>query len=274
MRILGATFDASAVRSAAPCRRGWLNGAGIVLATGALGVMLEASGDPLRDLGRAIASGSVHAAFVGAGWLVGAGGSAPLGGPISVATALGLASVAAWWSPWGAVLYLLPPLLLFVIGRGDPALRGIGLNARLGLRYLPCGLAAGAFLGIHLLVSASMTLGYAVRVGAVSHYLTAIAYDVGANALTAEWLFRGALFSRWWRRWQFWPAAGLSTALAVGRYLLDPALPLAIEVRAGAVLYMLMLGLSACALRAVSGSLLPGYLATIAFFAAYRTLAP
>ena len=36
----------------------------------------------------------------------------------------------------------------------------------------------------------------------------------------------------------------------------------------------LMLGLSACALRACSGSLLPGYLATVSFFAAYRALAP
>ena len=43
----------------------------------------------------------------------------------------------------------------------------------------------------------------------------AVAYDVGANGLTAEWLFRGALFSRLWRRWPFWPAASLSTAMAV-----------------------------------------------------------
>ena len=134
------------------------------------------------------------------------------------------------------------------------------------------GLAAGAFLGVHLLVSASMTLGFSVRVASLSRYLAAVAYDVGANALTAEWLFRGALFSHWWRKWEFWPAAGMSTAVAVARYLLDPALPLAIEVRAGAIFYMLLLGLSACALRAASGSLAPGYLATAVFFAAYRML--
>ena len=150
----------------------------------------------------------------------------------------------------------------------------MGLDVGAGVRYLPLGAAAGAFLGIHLLVSASMTLGYAIRVEGLAHYAAAVGYDAGANALTAEWLFRGALFSRWWRRSEFWPAAGVATGLAVLRYLADPALPLAIEVRAGAVFYMGVLGLTACALRAASGSLLPGYAATVAFFAAYRTLAP
>jgi hypothetical protein len=36
---------------------------------------------------------------------------------------------------------------------------------------------------------------------------------------------------------------------------------------------MSILGFSSCALRAWSGSLLPGYLATVAFFTAYRMLA-
>ena len=142
-----------------------------------------------------------------------------------------------------------------------------------GLRHVALGLAAGTFLGVHLLISASLTYGYAVRVGSLGQYLAAVAYDVGANALTAEWLFRGALFSRWWQRWEFWPAAGLSTALAVARYLLDPALPPPIEARAGAVFYIALLGFSACALRAGSGSLLPGYVAAVVFFAAYRMLA-
>lgn len=97
---------------------------------------------------------------------------------------------------------------------------------------------------------------------------------MGANAVSAEWLFRGALFCRWWRRWRFWPAAALSTTLAVGRYLLDPALPRTLEIWAGAVFYMAVLGLGCCALRAWSGSLVPGYLATVAFFAVYRMLAP
>ncbi len=108
----------------------------------------------------------------------------------------------------------------------------------------------------------------------IGQYLAAVAYDIGANALTAEWLFRGALFSRWWRRWEFWPAAGLSTFLAVRRYVADPALPSAIEARAGAIFYTALLGFTACALRAESGSILPGYMAGVTFFAAYRMLVP
>jgi hypothetical protein len=117
-----------------------------------------------------------------------------------------------------------------------------------------------------------MTLGYGIRIANPGHYLSAAAYDFGANALSAEWLFRGALFPLWWRRWEFWPAAGASTALAVLRYLLDPALPGTLEVRAGAIFYMTLLGFASCALRASSGSLLPGYLATTVFFLAYRML--
>jgi len=47
-----------------------------------------------------------------------------------------------------------------------------------------------------------------------------------------------------------------------------------VEARAGAVFYLGLVGLISCALRAWSGSLLPGYLAALAFFAAYRMLAP
>ena len=47
-----------------------------------------------------------------------------------------------------------------------------------------------------------------------------------------------------------------------------------LEARAGAVFYLGLVGLVSCALRAWSGSLLPGYLAGLAFFAAYRSLAP
>jgi hypothetical protein len=42
----------------------------------------------------------------------------------------------------------------------------------------------------------------------------------------------------------------------------------------GAVFYLGVIGLVACAFRARSGSLVPGYLAALAFFAAYRMLAP
>ena len=56
------------------------------------------------------------------------------------------------------------------------------------------------------------------------------------------------------------------------RYVLDPILPAAPEVWLGAALYTGLLGVAACALRAWSQSLLPGYLATVTFFLAYRAL--
>ncbi|HEU4440339.1 MAG TPA: CPBP family glutamic-type intramembrane protease, partial [Methylomirabilota bacterium] len=115
--------------------------------------------------------------------------------------------------------------------------------------------------------------GYRIHASAGA-YTGALAYDVGVNVVSAEWLFRGALFTACWRRTSFWPAALVTTALAVLRYLIDPALPTAAEARAGAIFYLGLVGVIACVLRAWSGSLLPGYLTSLAFFAAYRTLAP
>jgi hypothetical protein len=139
--------------------------------------------------------------------------------------------------------------------------------------HLLAAVAAGGFLGLHLLLTASLTFGYRVHASPAA-YAGALAYDIGANILSAEWLFRGALFTAWWRLGSFWPAALATTALALVRYLLDPALPTAPEARAGAVFYLGLVGLVACALRAWSGSLLPGFLAGLAFFAAYRSLTP
>jgi len=183
-----------------------------------------------------------------------------------------LASITTAFTAWGALLYLAPPAMLVYQGGRHANLQGMGLTVMAGVRSIALGLATGTFLGAHLLISASLTFGYVVRVSSIGSYLAAVAYDIGANALTAEWLFRGAAFSHWWQRWEFWPAAAVATALAVGRYLADPALPQAIEVRTGAVFYLALLGFTACALRARAGSLLPGYLATVVFFAAYRML--
>jgi hypothetical protein len=134
------------------------------------------------------------------------------------------------------------------------------------------GAAAGAFLGTHLLLSATRTLGYPVGIASLGGYVALVSYDAGANAVSAEWLFRGALFSHWWRVWGFWVAVTLSTGMSLVRYLVDPSLPRTLEVAAGAVFYIALLGVASCALRAWSGSLLPGYVATVAFFAAYRAL--
>lgn len=272
MMLLSAPFDPCPTRCAEPLR-----GSGVLAATAALALMatglaMEMQGGALGDIGRGVAAAAVHSGFLAEGWIL-AARRPPWRGPvIQWAGSLLLASVASRFSAWGAVLYLLPPILVLRQGGRYSALRGIGVSATAALHHVALGFAAGTFLGVHLLISAGLTFGHLVRVASLSQYLTAVAYDIGANALTAEWLFRGVLFSRWWQRWEFWPAASLSTAMAVARYLMDPALPPAIEVRAGAVFYTALLGFGACALRAGSGSLLPGYLATAAFFAAYRML--
>jgi hypothetical protein len=181
------------------------------------------------------------------------------------------ASLASRLGAWGPLAYLAVPVAVCAEARGRAEFVAAGL-AWPTLRAAALGLAGGAFLGIHLLITSSLTFGYLVRIDAVGAYWAAAAYDVGISALTAEWLFRGALFSTTWRRWAFAQAAGFSSALAVLRYVLDPALPTAPEVWLGAALYTGLLGVGACALRAWSRSLLPGYLATLAFFLAYRAL--
>ncbi len=251
---------------------------GLVAGLAALGSALGMGADSLAglgsSLGHAFASGSVHAGFLSAGWVWALRGHRSWQGPaLRGAGALIVASLAAGLSPAGAVAYLLVPL---VVARDATVwharLEWIGWRAPRELRAPFVGAASGIFLGIHLLFAASLMLGYPVSVPDGRRYLAAVAYDIGANALTAEWLFRGAIFSALWRRWSFWPAAAASTGLALLRYLLDPALPQTAELVAGAMFYTLLLGLGCCALRAWSGSLLPGYLATVAFFAAYRIL--
>jgi CAAX prenyl protease-like protein len=274
MLLLSAPFDPARARGVERVHRSGVLAATVVAALLAVGLGMEMAGGALRELGQGMARGAVHGAFLVAGWIVAVHRPACLAPVLHSAAALFVASVAHAFTAWGALLYLLPPVILVSEGARHGALRGIGLRATASLRSLALGLAAGTFLGIHLVISASLTLGYFVRVSNLGQYLAAVAYDIGANALTAEWLFRAALFSRWWRRWEFWPAAGLSTSLAVARYMADPALPHTVEVRAGAIFYTALLGFTACALRAESGSLLPGYMATVTFFAAYRMLVP
>ena len=250
----------------------------MVAATAALGagagLAAETGFGAAGGIGHALASASLHAGFLAAGWVVALDGREGWRGPaLRGAMALVLAALAAWASLAGALAYLLVPLVLARdAGAWRRNLERIGWRLPHAPRAILLGAAAGTFLGLHLLIAASLTLGYAVSVPDGGRYLTALAYDVGVNALTAEWLFRGAIFSAFWRRWSFWPAAVVSTACALVRYLLDPALPQTIEAMAGATFYLSLLGLACCALRAWSGSLVPGYFATVAFFAAYRML--
>jgi membrane protease YdiL (CAAX protease family) len=184
---------------------------------------------------------------------------------------LGLASAAAGLIPVGALAYLLPALWVFWLG-SHGRLAGLGLGTPVSARGVIAGALVGAGLSGHLLVSASRTLGVQVRVDQASDVLAAIAYDVGANVLTAECFFRGALFNRAQRRWSFAGAATVATAAYVLRYVVDPLLPKNIELVVGAVFYLALLGAINCWLFRWSESLVPGLVSALLFFAAYRTL--
>ncbi len=239
------------------------------------GVALEWAGVAPFSLGHAVASGAVHGGLLALGWLLATDAAAGWTGPVvRLGATLLLASVTARLHPLGALAFLLVPglLLLEALAAAAPA----GHRAR-GRPAGPRGWRA--WRSGH---SSARTCS-SPRRGPSAIGCTRAAWPPisrrsrttsGANALSAEWLFRGAVFSLLWRRWSFWPAALVTTALSLLRYLLDPALPHAAEARAGAVFYLGLVGLIACALRAWSGSLLPGYLAALAFFAAYRMLAP
>src|SRR5262249_30434009 len=229
--LLATPFDPNRTRRAPRLRRPGLLALIVSLALSGVGVVMGYSDGAVHDFGRGMASGAVHSALLFAGWMI-TGGSGPcLALVVYAAAILCLASIATGFTAWGALLYLVPPVILVYQGSRYASLRGIGLTVTTGVRSIALGLATGTFLGVHLMISASLTFGYVLRVSSIGSYLAAVSYDVGANALTAEWLFRGAIFSHFWQRWEFWPAAGLATALAVGRYLADPALPQAIEVR-------------------------------------------
>lgn len=274
MRLLSAPFEPGALAPPRGPARAYGQVGGAVGLLVAAGLAWEWAGVGPFALGHALASGAVHGGLLALGWLIATDTAAAWSGPVlRLGTMLVVASIAARLHPLGALGFLLVPGLLLLEAWREPRLRAIGLG---GARPAPvlAGLAVGVFLGAHLLVTASRTFGYRLQTGGLPAYLSALAYDIGANALSAEWMFRGAVFSLLWRRWTFWPAALVTTALSLVRYLLDPALSHAAEARAGAVFYLGLVGLIACALRAWSGSLLPGYLAALAFFAAYRMLAP
>ena len=183
---------------------------------------------------------------------------------------LGAAAAAATRGPAGALAYLIVPLWLAWLARRG-RLATLGLAGPVPGRALLAAVALGAFLGGHLLVSASLTLGVRLRPGP-GGVLAALAYDAGANVLAAECFFRGALFNRAQRRWSFATGVVLATAAYVVRYLVDPLLPKSIEWVVGAAFYLALLGAGNCWLFWWSGSLVPGGVAALLFFAAYRLL--
>jgi hypothetical protein len=191
-------------------------------------------------------------------------GWAPLEAALLLAGAAGCARLL----PWGGLAYAALPLWLawrrpawLTAFRWPPA------------PALAAGVLLGAALGAHLLVNASLTLGYRIRTGSWAELVGWWGYDVGANVLAAEAFFRGALFERAWRRWSLATATALSTAASVTRYLVDPLLPRSLEVAAGAAFYLILLGGGNCWLLARTGSLGPPLVAATIFFGAYRLLA-
>ena len=201
-----------------------------------------------------------------------AGVHLPAGVPAITLALITVGATAAALHDWGAVAFVATPVWLAALAvRGR--LTGLGLGPGVSPRPLLIGGMIGALLVGHLLLSASQTLGYPLRGGGISPLLTLWAYDAGASVISAECFFRGALFNRLQRRWSFGPAAALSTAFSLVRYLADPLLPGEIEVLVGALFYVTMLGIVNCWLLWWSGSLAPGLLASALFFLAYRALA-
>ena len=272
MQLLARAFDPD--RSRFPSRP-WdrlLQVAASSFALTVVGLAVAASGSAHATLWRAAAAAAVHAGLLGAGWVAIDDRPQAWRRPLLLLTAVVLtASLLARLNPWGGAAYLVVPVVLIMQARHHPGGGMMGV-AWPDPRAAALGLAAGLFLGVHLLIAASLTLGYSARIESVSEYLASVAYDVGLNAVSAEWFFRGAVFSWCWRRWAFAPAAALSSGGALLRYLLDPNLPGTPEARLGAAFYVGLLGIGACALRAWSGSLLPGYLTSVVFFFAYRAL--
>ena len=273
MELLQVPFEQERVPPARDIRRSVaLVAIGMLAATALAPMVVELAGGSPGAV-RALQGAAVHGGFVALGFAIAFEGAPAWRGPaLRLAAALLVAFAASRWEPWGSLAFLAVPALLLREVRAHAVLARTGGPSLPSAHLALLGAASGAFLGGHLLVSASMTFGHPVRPPAAGAYLAAVMYDAGASALSAEWLFRGALFSHWWRHWGFWAAAALSTAASLVRYLLDPALPRTLEMGAGAVFYMALLGLYASGLRARSGSLVPGYLATVAFFAAYRML--
>jgi Type II CAAX prenyl endopeptidase Rce1-like len=231
---------------------GWLSPAGLKVVTltatnGGLLAVALAWGS--ADAGKVLPRGSTTAAIV----LIAAG---TLGATLNENGAVAFVAAAAWFSTLAARGYLV----------------GLGLASGIAVRPLLLGGVIGLLLGGHLLLSASQTLGHPPHVGAWPAILTRWTYDLGANVISAESFFRGALFNRLQRRWSFGPAAAVSAGGTLLRYLIDPLLPGDIEVLIGAALYLTALGVINCWLVWWSGHLGPALLVSALFFLAYRTL--
>jgi len=170
-------------------------------------------------------------------------------------------AVAARLEPVGSIAYVGVPLWLWWRARRG-ALAALGLAGPVPWGAVWTGLAVGAFLGGHLLVSASRTLGVRLRLDDL--VLAAVAYDLGANVPAAEAFFRARSSPR--------PAS--LAARRGGRAVHDRVrdalyarslLPKSVELIVGAAFYLTLLSSANCCLFWWSGSLLPGAAAALVF---------
>ena len=239
-----------------------------IVATGCGGAFLVAAAGVLPPpLGAALGVAALHGGFIATA-LLWAG--AARRDAIAAVGLLFVARVASAIHPTGVAVYLVVPIWLASLAQRGQLAR-IGLAAPWPWAAVVTGVLAGSALGLHLITCASRTLGYVVRLDAGT-FVSALAYDVGANVVSAELFFRGALLQHLWRRWPFAAAVSVAALAAALRYTLDPFVA-ATELRVGAAVYMTLLALLNGALYRWSSSLLPGLAAAAAFFACYRLLA-
>jgi membrane protease YdiL (CAAX protease family) len=182
---------------------------------------------------------------------------------------LALARALVAIGPLGALAYLAVPVWLALLANNGQ-LKRLALRPPWPWGATAVGALAGSALALHLFACASRTLGYGIRFEPVT-FLAAIGYDLGANVISGELFFRGALLQHLWRRWSFGLALAGATSAATLRYCLDPFVATA-ELRIGAAVYMTLLAVLNGALYRWSGSLLPGLAAGLVFFACYRLL--
>jgi hypothetical protein len=244
---------------------------GMLIAVMAGAAALAGAGVVPVTVARAAAAGTAHGALLATAvaWTMAPRDAARVGLPAGIALVALVGALSAAVAPIGAAAYLLAPLWIW---RHGTRLRALGVDRAPDIRLVLAGATLGAVLAAHLVITASLTLGYRVGRPATAELAGWVAYDLGANVLAAECFFRGALFNRAQRRWSFAAAAGLATAAALARYLVDPLLPRTLEVAAGAAFYVALLSVGNCWLYWRSGSVLPGVAAGLVFFAVYRLL--
>jgi hypothetical protein len=249
----------------------------LVALAGALGLcaVLSAGGVVPRDALRVVGVAAGHGALLATalGWGLEGSVSRRVRHGVTLLPVVLLAGAAALslHHPAGAAGYLAVAAAVW-LQAGRVSVQRLALGGPIPVRAVVLGGLIGAFLGGHMLLTATRTLGYRPRLDAPAQVAAALAYDVGANVLAAECFFRGALFNRLLRRWSFWPAASLATGGCVLRYVVDPLLPKTPELIAGTIFYVAAQSLANAWLLWWSGTLVAPLLSGLVFFAAYRLL--